>query len=80
MIIERVVVHPAYWRRSHGKTLVNWGLALAETDKIKTGVVANTVGVGLYLALGFMRIEMVKLEDEEEPPNALEGVILRYDV
>jgi len=69
MLIELVGIHPAYWRRGHGKTLLNWGLALAEKDGVNTGVIANTAAVGLYLAL----------EDEEEPPNKVDGILLAYD-
>ncbi|KAE8446564.1 hypothetical protein EG329_011896 [Mollisiaceae sp. DMI_Dod_QoI] len=80
IIIDRVVVHPAYWRRSHAKTLINWGLALAKTDSTKTGVVANPFGVGLYVSLGFVKITTIGLRDKEEPPNEVGGVILRYGV
>jgi GNAT superfamily N-acetyltransferase len=57
MLIELVAIHPAYWRRGHGKTLLNWGLALAEKDGVNTGVIANTTAVGLYLSLGLWKLE-----------------------
>jgi N-acetylglutamate synthase-like GNAT family acetyltransferase len=79
MLIELVGIHPAYWCRGHGKTLLNWGLALAEKDGVNTGVIANTAAVGLYLALGFVRIGKITLEDEEEPPNKVDGILLTYD-
>jgi ribosomal protein S18 acetylase RimI-like enzyme len=79
MVVDLVAIHPAYWRRGHAKALMNWGLAVAERNGLDTGIVANTRAVGLYLSLGFEQFELVKIEDEEEPPNFLELVLMKYD-
>jgi N-acetylglutamate synthase-like GNAT family acetyltransferase len=78
MVVEMVVVHPAYWRRGHGKALVKWGLELAETDGVESAVFGTIAGEQLYLSLGFVRVSVLSLKDEEEPPNELEWVILKH--
>jgi N-acetylglutamate synthase-like GNAT family acetyltransferase len=80
MLIEMIAIHPAYWHRGYGKALIKWGLAIAESDGVRTGVVANAKAVGLYLSLGFVQVGTFKVPDEEEPPNNVEGVLLIHDV
>ncbi|KAE9366620.1 hypothetical protein N431DRAFT_417442 [Stipitochalara longipes BDJ] len=79
IIINLITIHPAYWRRGHGKALLNWGLALAREDGLKTGVCANTRAVGLYLSMGFVEVDRISAKDNEEPPILVEGVYLAHD-
>lgn len=78
MVIELVAIHPAYWRRGHGKALLNWGIALAESEGVKTGVAANTLGVGLYLSMGFVEIGRFVVQDRKDPNNEITGVLLKH--
>jgi GNAT superfamily N-acetyltransferase len=74
MVLERVIVHPAYWRRGHGKALLEWGLALARIDGVKAGVCTGFAGDAkhLYLSLGFVKIGEVSVKDEQDPSKQIE--------
>jgi N-acetylglutamate synthase-like GNAT family acetyltransferase len=75
-----VVVHPAYWRRGHGTTLVNWGKSLADLDRIGKGVVAADMGEKLYASLGYQKLDEVSMEDITGPsPHNVSVGILKYD-
>ncbi|PMD52391.1 uncharacterized protein K444DRAFT_573157 [Hyaloscypha bicolor E] len=78
MVIELVAIHPAYWRRGHARSLLSWGIAVAESEEVKTGVVANTRGLGLYLSMGFKEVLRFSIQDEDEPPNVISGILLKY--
>jgi len=77
--MDIVVVHPAYWRRGHGSDLAKWGIALADTDGVKQGVIAAEMGQKLYLALDFKKLGTIQAQDEKQPPNGVEVGLLRYD-
>lgn len=77
--MDMVVVHPAYWCRGHGSALVKWGIALADIDGVKQGVVAAEMGEKLYFSLDFKKLGTVQAQDEEQPPNKIEVGLLRYD-
>jgi len=79
MVLDLVAIHPAYWRRGHGKALLNWGLALAGRDGVKTGVVANSRFVGMYLSMDFVKVGGFEVIDEDEPPNVIAGFALAHD-
>lgn len=59
--------------------MLNWGLALAKEEGLKTGVGANTRAVGLYVSMGFVEVGRIAVPDHEEPPNVVEGVYLTHD-
>jgi len=77
--MDMVVVHPAYWSRGHGSRLVEWGIALADLDQAKQGVIAADMGEKLYLKLNFTKLEDVTVRDEvSPPPKAVKVGVLRY--
>lgn len=74
-----VVVHPAYWRRGHGTTLVEWGKSLADLDRMEQDVVAADMGEKLYTSLGYQKLDEVKVEDNTGPsPHNVSVGILKY--
>lgn len=76
--MEMVVVHPAYWRRGHGTTLVGWGMELAKIDHIKQGVIAAKMGEKLYAKLGYSPLEELRLDGDEEAPDGVKCVAMKY--
>lgn len=74
-----VVVHPAYWRRGHGATMVRWGLELAELDSVNNGVFGSIMGKNLYLSLNYKEVGVIKLQDEKNPLEMVELAVLRYE-
>jgi hypothetical protein len=74
-----VVVHPAYWRRGHGATMVRWGLELAELDGVNNGVFGSIMGKKLYLSLNYKEVGVIKLQDEKNPLEMVELAVLRYE-
>jgi hypothetical protein len=67
--MDMVVVHPAYWRRGHGTTMVKWGMKLADTDRVRQGVVAAKMGEKLYLSLNYSKLADLKAQDDTDPPS-----------
>lgn len=77
--MEMVVVHPAYWRRGHGSTLVGWGMKLAESDQVRQGVIAAKMGEDLYSRLGYTHLEDLRLDGDEQAPEGLTCAVMDYD-
>ncbi|KAH7318671.1 hypothetical protein B0I35DRAFT_432674 [Stachybotrys elegans] len=78
-LVDMVVVHPAYWRRGHGTTLVRWGKSLADLDGMDQGVVAADMGEKLYMPLGYQKLDEVRVEDNAGPgPHDVSVGILKY--
>ena len=74
-----VVVHPAYWRRGHGTTLVRWGKALADLDGMDQAVSATDMGEKLYVPLGYHKVDEVRVEDSAgRSPRSVSVGILKY--
>lgn len=73
-----VVVHPAYWRRGHGSRLVRWGMALADMDQVKQGVLAADMGAKLYLQFGFVKICEIHADGDKEDPDGISNFVARY--
>lgn len=63
MELNVLVVHPSYWRRRHGSTLVEWGMKLASTDKVGVGVISTEGGKPLYKWLGFTYLDDLPLDE-----------------
>lgn len=61
-----MVVHPAYWRESHGSELSKWCMELANKDKIGLGVSAVRMGRDLFSYLGFEEVELVNVAKDEK--------------
>ena len=78
--MERIVVHPAYWRRSHGSTIAKWGIALAGIDGIDQGVLATTMGASLFMHVGYQHVSDTQVEGDERNPRGFSLAILRYRV
>lgn len=74
-----VVVHPAYWKRGHGTALVKWGMAMADIDMVKQGVIATHMGSGLYLALGFYKITDIHTDGDDEAPDGVTCTVAVYE-
>ena len=72
------MVHPAYWKRGHGSTLVTWGMNLANIDHINQGVIAARSGEKLYAALGYSLLEELRLAGDEEAPEGLRCATMVY--
>ncbi|KAK3366673.1 hypothetical protein B0T24DRAFT_596584 [Lasiosphaeria ovina] len=45
--MERIVAHPAYWRRGYGSAIAKWGVELADIDGVDQGVIATGMGADL---------------------------------
>ena len=57
-----LVVHPSYQRKGLGRMLLKHGLELADRDCAKTYIEASAVGLGLYLSLGFEKVEEFEID------------------
>ncbi|KAK2589474.1 hypothetical protein QQS21_012850 [Conoideocrella luteorostrata] len=78
--MERIVVHPAYWKRGHGIKLAKWGVDLAKLDEVDQGVLASSMGEALYEHVGFRRISNVHVDGDEEDPKGFDIAVMRYHV
>jgi GNAT superfamily N-acetyltransferase len=76
MIMEELVVHPAYWRRGHGGNLARWCVDLARIDKKKIGVTANEMGKDLYCKLGFRNLKEIHLDGDESAPQGVSFTVM----
>lgn len=65
LVMDMLVVHPAYWRRGHGRTLVEWGNRLADIEQIDIGVAAAASGLSVYYRCGFQHRDSVVLSREK---------------
>ncbi|KAJ8129180.1 hypothetical protein O1611_g4452 [Lasiodiplodia mahajangana] len=74
-LMDMVVVHPAYWKRGHGTTLVKWGMSMADLDHVDQGVVAAKMGEQLYLKLGYTKLAEVHVCDDKEPADVTVGIL-----
>lgn len=62
--MEALVVHRAYWKRGHGRRLVQQGINhLAELGGVGHGVIAADTGKPLYLKLGYEELEELVCDD-----------------
>jgi N-acetylglutamate synthase-like GNAT family acetyltransferase len=76
--MDRIVVHPAYWKRGHGRKLVKLGTALADVDQVDQGVLATTMGAALFSHIRSQDLTNVHVERKEEALEGLSIVVLRY--
>lgn len=76
--LDTLVIHPAYWRRGHGRTLVEWGLRLADIDQVEMCICATDAGFNLYRSLGCELLESWRMEGDEVSPAGVSGHIIRY--
>jgi N-acetylglutamate synthase-like GNAT family acetyltransferase len=63
-ICDKLVIHPAYWRRGHGTALIEWGMQLSKTDAISQGVMPSHAGENNFFKLGFEKIDTIRVPDD----------------
>ncbi|KAK5958312.1 hypothetical protein OHC33_000154 [Knufia fluminis] len=78
MELHTLVIHPTYWRRGHGRTLVEWGMRLADIDQEDLCICATNGGLKLYRPLGCELLESWRMEGDEVSPTGVAGNIVRY--
>lgn len=67
-----MVVHPAYWRETHGSELSKWCIELSQMDNIGLGVSAVRMGRDLFCHhLGFEEAEVVNFSKDEKKDLSL---------
>jgi N-acetylglutamate synthase-like GNAT family acetyltransferase len=76
--MERIAVHPAYWRRGHGSTIARWGMQLADTDGVDQGVFATSMGASLFSHLGFDRIDEIQIPEDHDGKDGFTIAVLKY--
>ena len=61
---------------------MRWGLEVAKLDRVKSGVSTEPSGDAkdLYLSLGYVKVGVVAVKDEEEPPNHVGAMFLEHDL
>lgn len=69
--MEMLVVHPAYWKRGHGRSLTGWGMELAKIDGVQQGVIAAEMGKAVYGAMGFKNLEDLHWDGDDIVPQGL---------
>ena len=79
MACSMVIVHPFYWRRSHGENLVKWGMELSRIDKVKQGVNAAGMGQYLYNKLGWKKKSEICIKGDEIVPQGVSVALMEYD-
>ncbi|KAK4223411.1 hypothetical protein QBC38DRAFT_459353 [Podospora fimiseda] len=76
--MERIVVHPAYWRRGHGSTIAKWGVQLADIDSVDQGVLATSMGADLFRHVGYELITDLHVEGDEKNPEGVTFAALKH--
>ena len=67
-----MVVHPAYWRETHGSELSKWCIEQSKMDNIGLGVSAVRMGRNLFCHhLGFKEVEVVNFSKDEKKDLSL---------
>ena len=76
--LDKMAVHPGYWRRGHGTALAKWATQLADMDGVSQGVAGvGSMGPRLYARVGFERLESFVVEDKIEVK--VETTMMRYE-
>lgn len=78
VILEYLVVHPAYQRRGHGQALLKWGMEIARIDQQSVGVTAADSGMMLYEAMGWVKIMPYGMAGDEVSPKGFSGCVMKY--
>ncbi|KAK6525865.1 hypothetical protein TWF281_010909 [Arthrobotrys megalospora] len=77
--LSMTVVHPSYWRRGHGSSMVKWGMDLAKENNETLGTISSTMGNALCEALGWSREDTIHLEGDDEAPDGLTFNVNTYN-
>lgn len=67
--LAQLVTHPAYFRRGAGSLLLEWGISLAEKEKIPITLFAGPMAIKLYRRFGFRTVVNVKVQCSGEDSN-----------
>lgn len=78
MMLEMLVVHPAYWRRGHASNLLRRGNLLADMDRTSIGVVASSTAESTYRKIGFQKVDCIKVQNEGTGKNVYVGFWVRH--
>jgi len=62
MILDTLVVHPAYWKRGHGTALAKWTNVLADWDDAGLAVAAARMGAEFFPHVGYKLKELVEVK------------------
>lgn len=76
--MERVVVHPAYWKKGHGSKIAKWGVDLADLDNADQGVLATSMGANLFRHVGYEFITNLHVDGDGCDPEGVTFEALRH--
>ena len=74
-MVDMLAVHPAYWRRGHGITLLKEAAKIAEQEKVPLGIVAVEMGVKNCKRTGFKECEVVEVKGYSRHPGSFKAWI-----
>jgi len=63
-ICDKLVVHPAYWNRGHGTSLIEWGKRLSQMDAVSQGVLPSHAGEEIFFKLGYEHVATLRVPDD----------------
>ena len=64
--VDMLAVHPSYWRRGHGTSLLSWAARIADEDRIVLGKAAVENGKRISHRLGFDWKEKIEVPSYDE--------------
>jgi hypothetical protein len=66
-----IAVHPTYWRRGHGTSLLMWAARLADEDQVFLGIASVPMAIQISLNVGFKEREVVEVEGYSQHPESV---------
>ncbi|KAK6503703.1 hypothetical protein TWF481_008707 [Arthrobotrys musiformis] len=69
MKVATIAVHPAYWQKSHASKIMDWIVALADTDNQPLVVSAAKMGVRVFQKYNFRMVENVVVPGYDRHPS-----------
>lgn len=66
MFLHNISTRPDYQRRGAATALIEWGISLAEKEGLPVALLSNSIGLPLYMRLGFKPLESVAVRVEGE--------------
>ena len=73
-----VAVHPAYWKRGHGSSLVKWSRSLSDLDAVPQCVSAADMGARLYKHLGYSFVTRIEEPGDNDDREGVYTELLEY--
>lgn len=70
--LDLLMVDPSHQRKGFGRALVQYGLALADTEGVCASLIASEAGDGLYASCGFKAVGRMQ-EGEGNPLQGMPG-------